>query len=180
MTAPLSADTLEREGFGGFLTIGQLYRSDCLEVPDEPGVYVVLARGEAPHGFRSRSTAPPWRGQDPTLSAEGLAARWIQDAELLYVGRAPGPGVRNRLRQRIKRFLRFGHGRVVAHWSGRVIWQLEESSRLEVAWRTCGDAEEAARLEAEVLSRFERQHGAAPYANLTDSAADTHDGGGGA
>jgi len=170
-----SAGSPEAEGFAGFLTIGQLHRSDCLEVPDEPGVYIVLARGQAPHGFLRRNTAPVWRGQDPTLPVETLGARWVEGAELLYASAAPGPGVRSRLRQRIKRFLRFGHGKVVAHWSGHAIWQLKESSRLVIAWRECVSAEEASRLSAELLARFERQHGVPPFANLRDEAAVTGD-----
>jgi hypothetical protein len=175
MRDPDTAASLEVEGFAGFLTIGQLHRSDCLEVPDEPGVYVVLTRGEAPHGFLRRSTAPVWRGHDPTLPVEALGARWIEGAELLYAGAAPGPGVRSRLRQRIKRFLRFGHGRVVAHWSGHAIWQLKESSRLVVAWRECGSAEDASRLNTDLLARFERRHGALPFANVGGRATDAED-----
>jgi len=178
MPDPVSAVLLEAEGFEGFLTIGQLHRSDCLEVPDEPGVYVVLARGEAPHGFLRRNTAPVWRGQDPTLPVEALGARWIEGAELLYVSAAPGPGVRSRLRQRIKRFLRFGHGKVVAHWSGHVIWQLRESSRLVVAWRPCDSAGEAARTSTELLARFEHRHGAPPFANVRGGPAGAEDEGG--
>jgi len=173
-----SASSLEAEGFAGFFTIGQLHRSDCLEVPDEPGIYVVLARDSAPHGFLRRNTAPVWRGQDPTRAVEALGARWIEGAELLYIAAAPGPGVRSRLRQRIKRFLRFGHGKVVAHWSGHVIWQLKESSRLVIAWHACESADEAVRLSAELLARFERRHGAPPFANLRDEAPVAGDEGG--
>jgi hypothetical protein len=166
-----SAASLEAEGFAGFLTFGQLHRSDCLEVPDEPGVYVVLARGEAPHGFLLRSTAPVWRRHDPTLPTEALLERWVEGTELLYAGVAPGPGVRSRLRQRTKRFLRFGHGKVVAHWSGHAIWQLKESSRLLLAWRACASAEEAASLGTELLAGFERRHGSPPFANLRGETA---------
>jgi len=178
MRDPGSAALLEAEGFVGFLTVGQLHRSDCLEVPDEPGVYVVITRGEAPHGFLRRSPAPVWRGQDPTLPVEALGARWIEGAELLYVGAAPGPGVRSRLRQRIKRFLRFGHGKVVAHWSGHAIWQLKESSRLGVAWRPCASADEAASMSTDLLARFERRHGAPPFANVQSGPAGAEDEGG--
>ena len=175
MFTPISAAMLEAEGFAGFVTIGQLHRSGCAEVPDERGVYVVLVRGDAPHGFLARSTAPLWRKQDPTEREDVLAAHWVEGARLLYVGLAPGPGVRSRLRQRVKRFLRFGHGSVVAHWAGRYIWQLRESSRLEVAWRSCGEAEDPAAIERALLARFERQHGALPFANARGVSA-TEDG----
>jgi hypothetical protein len=82
------------------------------------------------------------------------------------------------LRQRIKRFLRFGHGKVVAHWSGHAIWQLKESSRLVITWRECASTEEAARLSADLLARFDRRHGAPPFANLEGEAKDAGDEGG--
>ena len=172
MTPPDSIAALETEGFEGFLTIGQLHREACLGVPDERGVYVVLVRGDAPHEFRARSSAPLWRGQDPSVPIEELAARWVEGATVLYIGRARGPGVRNRLRQRIKRFLRYGHGKVVAHWGGRAIWQLGEASRLVVAWRPCSESEDAAVLEDAFLAAFQRAHGVLPFANLRQEAAD--------
>lgn len=160
-----SAAALEAQGFRGFVTIGQLHSDGCLEVPDERGVYVVLARGDAPHGFLARSSAPAWRGREPSLPLEELARHWVPGATILYVGRAAGPGVRSRLRQRVKRYLRFGHGKVVAHWGGRQIWQLRESSRLVIAWCACGPELDPARLEAELLRDFEQRHGAPPFAN---------------
>ena len=176
MTPPDPLAALEAEGFRGFITIGQLHREGSAGVPDERGVYVVLVRGEAEHEFRPRSSAPAWRGMDPTVPVEELAAHWVEGATLLYVGRARGPGVRSRLRQRIKRYLRFGHGRVVAHWGGRFIWQLREPSRLVIAWRTCSEAEDVARIEGDLLARFERYHGALPFANLRGETATDDDG----
>jgi hypothetical protein len=168
MLAPITPGVLQADGFAGFLTIGQLHRSGCLEVPDAPGIYVVLMRDEAPHGFMRCSSAPVWRRQDPSVAESVLTAKWVEGAGLLYVGRASGPGVRSRLRQRLKRFLRFGHGSVVAHWSGRFIWQMREPSRLVLAWRVCDEGEDPARLGADLLSRFEQQYGVLPFANLPD------------
>ena len=81
------------------------------------------------------STARRWRGKDPTLSADELGARWVPHACVLYVGLAPGAGVRHLLQQRVKRFLRFGGGRNVAHWGGRHVWQLADVSTLRIAWQ---------------------------------------------
>ncbi len=178
MTAPDDIGALEAAGFEGFLTIGQLHSSTCLDVPNERGVYVVLTRTMASHAFRSKSSAPVWRGKSPELPVEELAGQWVPGARVLYVGRARGPGVRSRLRQRIKRYLRFGHGKVVTHWGGRLIWQLGEASRLAVAWRVSGDAEDPAVLETLMLEQFEQYYGALPFANLRGESAvdDDHTG----
>ena len=90
---PDSIPALEAEGFSGFLTIGQLHSDACLAVPNELGVYVVLVGGDVPHEFVARSSAPAWRGKDSSVPIEELAARWVPDATVLYVGRARGPGV---------------------------------------------------------------------------------------
>jgi hypothetical protein len=173
MDSPDSIETLRRQGFAGFLTVGQLHRRGCLEVPDEPGVYVVLARERAPHPFFTRSTAPVWRRRDPTVTIPTLAARWRQGATILYVAAALGPGVRSRLRQRIKRMLRFGHGSVVAHWGGRLLWQLGEAGRLVIAWQACATGEDARAVATELLRNFEAHHGGPPFANeATEDGAD--------
>ncbi len=166
MIPPDSIASLEAAGFEGFLTIGQLHSDACQSVPNQRGVYVVLTRGSAPHQFRAKSSAPVWRGKQPALSLEELAEHWVPDASVLYIGRARGPGVRSRLRQRIKRYLRFGHGKVVAHWGGRLIWQLGEASRLVVAWRASDGLEDLADVGSSMLAEFERHYGALPFANL--------------
>ena len=178
MSAPDEIAVLEAAGFGGFITIGQLHSESCLDVPNERGVYVVLARDDASHQLRAKSSAPPWRGKEPAVPVEELAVRWVPKARVLYVGRARGPGVRSRLRQRIKRYLRYGHGKVVAHWGGRLIWQLGEASRLVVAWRVCADAEDPAVLEAGMLEMFEQHYGAPPFANLRNDPVAGDDEGG--
>jgi hypothetical protein len=165
MLPPNHVAQLEADGFTGFVTIGQLHRDGCRVVPDARGVYVVLARSEAPHPFLERSSAPEWRGMSPSLPRDELRARWVEGATLLYVGRACGPGVRHRLRQRIKRYLRFGHGKVVAHWDGRHIWQLGEPSRLVMAWRVSDADDDPAARAAGLLAAFERHYGRLPFAN---------------
>lgn len=175
MSVTFRAEDLATEGFVGFLTVGQLHRSGCFEVPDERGVYVVLRRGEAPHRILPRSQAPAWRGEDPTRPVEDLSARWVEGTELLYAAAAPGSGVRHRLRQRIKRFLRFGHGSVVGHWGGRFVWQLAESSRLVVAWRPCANDQDPHAIVHDLLARFERMYGARPFANPAGEAESNDD-----
>ncbi len=172
MSNPITLATLEAAGFEGFFTIGQVHRESAMGVPDERGVYLVLVRGDAPHEIRARSSAPVWRGQDPAESVEALTERWVADAVLLYAASANGPGVRHRLRQRLKRFLRFGHGKVVGHWSGRAIWQLREASRLVLAWRVCAPEEDPRAITRELLESFEHAHGRLPFANRAEDVPD--------
>lgn len=175
MSLTFRTEDLAAEGFVGFLTVGQLHRSGCFEVPDERGAYLLLRGSEAPHRILPRSQAPAWRGEDPTRPVEELTARWVEDTALLYAAAAPGSGVRHRLRQRVKRLLRFGHGSVVGHWGGRFVWQLAESSRLVVAWRPCSDDEDPHAIVNDLLGRFERTHGVRPFANPSNEAESNDD-----
>jgi hypothetical protein len=86
---------------------------------------------------------------------------------VLCFGHALGPGVRSLLRQRVKRYLRFGHGRHVAHWGGRAVWQLEDRTILRIAWKPM-PKDDAARAEYAYQDRFERHYGALPFANLKE------------
>lgn len=163
--APGSIAFLEAGGFSGLLTVRQLHDEGCLSIPNEPGVYAVVRESLAAPRFRSRSRAPLWRGMDPTRPVEELRERWVAGAQVLYFGRACGPGVRSLLRQRVKRYLRFGHGRVVAHWGGRFVWQLEDADDLLVAWKPTGDVDPR-NVEAGMQQRFSAHYGRLPFANL--------------
>lgn len=159
-----SVARLRDQGFEGFLSVATLRDSRCLEVPVERGVYIAVRDYEGPPEFLARSVAPRFRGQDPTLTLDQLNPRWVPGALVLYVGRAPGPGVRSLLQQRIKRYIRFGQGRVVAHYGGRLIWQLRDHRSLLFAWRTAPDEDPGA-AEARLLAAFRERYGALPFAN---------------
>ncbi len=155
--------TLRAAGFEGFVSARDLRREDCAGVPRDTGVYVMVREsGEAPR-FNPRGTAAFLRGMDPNVKIEALAEKWVAGGCVLYVGRARGPGVRSLLQQRIKRWLRFGEGRNVAHWGGRYVWQLADAYALPIAWKPCADA---AGEEAALLAAFEQAYGAPPFANL--------------
>lgn len=165
---------LRAAGFEGFVAVRDLRRDDCRAVPRENGVYVMVREGAAEPRFNPRGTAAFWRGQDPNVKPEVLAEKWVPGAIVMYVGRAAGTGVRGRLQQRIKRWLRFGEGKNVAHWDGRYVWQLADAYGLPVAWKVCDDA---VREEAALLAAFDGRHGALPFANLRgESAAAEGDG----
>lgn len=160
-----SVAALREHGFEGFLSVATLHDSRCLAVPVERGVYIVARDYDGPSEFLSRSVAPVWRGKDPTLALEALHEKWVAGARVLYIGRACGPGVRSLLQQRVKRYIRFGYGRVVDHWGGRLIWQLRDHRSLRVAWLPTREEDPAA-VEARLQATFVERYGALPFANL--------------
>jgi hypothetical protein len=160
-----SVAELREHGFAGFRSVATLRDSRCLEVPVERGVYIVVRDYDGPPEFLTRSVAPHFRGQDPTLPLEELNQQWVAGARVLYIGRASGPGVRSLLQQRVKRYIRFGQGRVVAHYGGRLIWQLRDHRSLLFAWLPTPD-EDPAVVEARLQAAFVERYGALPFANL--------------
>jgi hypothetical protein len=146
--------TLSAKGFDGFV---RLDRSALSEVPAGPGVYAVLVPPGTRPAFTSQSRGGWFKGKDPSVSDERLQAEWVDDAEIIYIGRSRS------LNTRLLDLLRFGSGEPVGHWGGRLIWQLDESIPLTTAWL---EAPQPEAREAELLEDFRSLHGRLPFANL--------------
>lgn len=158
--------TLREDGFAGFRSFADV---EINRIPQAPGIFAVLQ----PEGFQSqflaRSTAGVFKKKDPSLSADKLAAEWVDGAEVLYVGKA-GPGSKgNRgLRRQIQEFLDFGNGKPPGHWDGRLIWQLANANSLLLAWKElpAGGLNQA---EAKYHADFREAYGRLPFANLVQA-----------
>ncbi|MET7522636.1 hypothetical protein [Streptomyces sp900116325] len=160
--AALTQRDLESRGFSGFIPFEELPN---INVPDESGIYVVLRPSLTAPEFLTASSAG-WRGQrDPTVRTEQLAAKWIQEAHIVYIGKADaGAKAKHGLRGRLRQYGRSGAGSS-GHWGGRYIWQLQDSSSLLVAWCTTPGVKPA-EAEADLIDEFIRLHGKPPFANL--------------
>ena len=141
------------EGFGRLLGLGE----GGTQLPQAPGVYVVLRRSLDAPTFLDRSVGGHFKGEDPTVDTARLSEEWVDGASVLYVGRAAN------LRQRISLLARYGHGLPVAHRGGRLLWQLADHGDLLIAWLETTDQ---VRREAELVAEFEEVFGALPFANL--------------
>lgn len=160
-----SVAQLREYGFQGFLSVGRLRDTRCVEIPAERGVYIVVRDTLLPPKFLEASVGGRFRQMDPSVPMDVLNAHWVDGAMVLYVGRARGPGVRALLQQRVKRYIRFGQGRVVAHYGGRFIWQLKDHRALLLAWMPTPDEDPSA-VEQRLLSSFMQRFVRLPFANL--------------
>ncbi len=159
-----SVQGLKHHGFCGFVRFDELPHSN---VPSEPGVYVVLRDSAEPVTFREKSPAGAFKGREPSVSPQRLGEKWIDDAVVVYIGKAGTGKSSHGLRRRLDQYRRHGLGENVGHWGGRYIWQLEDAADLRVAWRCCAEGTDAEDVESGLLGAFAMDHGGRlPFANL--------------
>ncbi len=151
---------LQDEGFHGFVTIRKLRQEGLDDVPTNAGVYVVLREIGTPPKFLESNPGGHFRGRDPTISKEELYKRWVKGAHVIYIGKSKN------LRRRLRQLKNFGNGMPVAHWGGRVLWQIENSSEFVVAWKRAAKGQDPADLEQQLLQEFHEIHNQKPFANL--------------
>ena len=119
---------------------------------------MVSYSGGNPVTYAERSCGGWFKGEDPTVSREVLIANWVDDAEVVYIGKA------DNIRRRLREFADFGAGKPVGHRGGRLIWQLANIDRLLVAWKeTPGRV--PFDVETALISQFRQAYGKPPFAN---------------
>ena len=143
---------LETAGFVGWLPFPAIRTSAC---PSAGGVYVITYSGGKRATFAERSCGGWFKGKDPTVPPEALAANWV---EVVYIGKA------DQLKRRLTQFADFGTCKAIGHWGGRLIWQLPCIDELLVAWKeTPGRV--PVEIEAELVASFRQAYGKPPFAN---------------
>ena len=156
MKNQFSRPALASDGFLGWIGFDDLREAN--PCPTSSGAYVVTRTSRSAPCFLDQSCGGWFKDRNPTVPKEHLLANWVEDAEVIYIGKA------NNLRRRVREYARFGAGHKTGHWGGRLIWQLGDSSKLLVAWKET-PLREPATVEAEMLNQFHRAYGAPPFAN---------------
>ncbi|BDZ47166.1 hypothetical protein [Naasia aerilata] len=159
----LTRSGLTAAGFQGFVQVADLA---TVELPAEPGIYVVIREGGGTPAFRGENVGGWFKGTDPSVALESLEDAWVDDQELLYVGGTGDGDSASTLRDRMGLLRRFAAGEPVGHWGGRYLWQLHDRHRLLVAWKVVPPTG-VKPAKAALLSEFWDRHGALPFANLS-------------
>lgn len=162
----MTKKTLTADGFAGFRAFEDL---EIMRVPQGPGIFAVLKPAAFEPRFLAKSAAGTFRKKDPSLKKEALAAEWVAEADVLYLGKASAGSQGNRgLRKQVQEFVDYGRGRPIIHWDGRLLWQLADSEDLIIAWKELPAAEVNV-AEASYHAEFRRLYGSLPFANLVQS-----------
>lgn len=157
-------DEIKDNGFNGFKKIRSLW-TDSSDIPDKPGVYLVLRDTKSPMQFIEPGVGGFFKGKDPNIPLEKLTREVIPNTIVVYIGKAGSLSGKSTLRSRIRQYLRFGQGKNIGHWGGRYIWQLKDHSDLLLCWKVIID-EEPRVVEQNLLQLFETTYGKKPFANI--------------
>jgi hypothetical protein len=154
---------LAEQGFSGFVRFSDLPTAG---VPTDPGVYVVVRPATTDPVFLPSSAAGWLKGKDPSVPIAVLENAWVEEASVMYIGKANLGSTGDRgLRKRLEEYRSHGTGKRTPHGGGRYIWQLADRDDLLVGWRPTADAD-ARSLERQMIVEFEKAYQKRPFANL--------------
>lgn len=159
-------DDIKSKGFKGFKTIRDLW-TDKSDIPDIKGVYLLLTPTPDRPTFINPGVGGYFKGKDPNLPIDQLKDNWVTGSQVVYIGKAGSLTGQSTLKKRIKQYLRFGQGKNVGHWGGRLIWQLTNHPDLTFCWQTT-NGQNPRDVERTLINDFVQQFGSRPFANLTN------------
>lgn len=150
---------LKSQSFGTYIatTLDTLYRNECRGIPDEPGVYWVLAPDGVP--IRFKPAAPNHAA--PLYPVDLLTQKYAgcRDKQVLYIGKAGG---KKGLRQRLQQYMKYGRNEAINHKGGRAIWQIQNTGMLLLTYTPCPDC---VMREHQLLRDYKAVNGCYPLAN---------------
>lgn len=150
--------------FTGFQTVAH-YRENLHQIPKEAGVYILLRSGSEKPSFLAVGSGGRFKDREPNVPLTELAVNWVEEASVVYIGKAGSTSGSATLRSRIDQLLKFGAGMKIGHWGGRLLWQLADHESLVLAWKEI-QGTEPKEVESEMISEFKNYYGKRPFANL--------------
>jgi len=158
-------EILIEAGYGGLKSIKDLWFNRTV-IPIVKGVYLVINPAFQQTEFINPGVGGFFKGKDPNISISELEKNHIDDSQVVYIGKAGSPTNKATLNSRIGQYLRFGLGKNVGHWGGRLIWQLKNYENLIFCWKPTPNTDPKI-IKKQLLNELINQFGARPFANLT-------------
>ncbi len=152
-------DEIKKAGFIGFKKMSELFLDSSM-LPDNNGVYLVLNVDNKPGEFLTVGSGGHFKGKDPNISLADLKSNWVDNTNVVYIGKATS------LRSRLRQYFSFGQGKNIGHYGGRLIWQIKYSKDLVVCWKSL--TTDPREFEADLIQQFVKTYGCRPFANLAN------------
>jgi len=152
-------DEIKKAGFTGFKKMSELFLDSSM-LPDNNGVYLVLNIDNKPGEFLTVGSGGHFKGKDPNISLVDLKSNWVDNTNVVYIGKATS------LRSRLRQYFSFGQGKNIGHYGGRLIWQIKYSKDLVVCWKSL--TTDPRQFEADLIQQFVKTFGCRPFANLAN------------
>jgi len=162
----ISIEELKESGFQGFKSINAL-QINAASIPVHKGIYLIVIPDNFLVTLVEQGSGGFFKGKNPNVSLIELESNWVENANIVYIGKGGGSSSNATLQSRLKQYMRFGEGKAVGHWGGRYIWQLKNSGELIVCWKSLTE-EEPALYESALICEFRKTYGKRPFANLKD------------
>lgn len=164
----MTSQNLREMGFQGFVKVQDLMK-DISCVPDRKGVYAIIRFSTGEPRFLKVGTGGHFKNKEPNVLVSELEKNWLDDTDILYIGKAGSLTGDATLRSRLYQYMQFGQGYNVGHWGGRYIWQLADRKSLMVCWLPTLHSQEPEVVEKGFIQDFKlAHHGNRPFANLRD------------
>lgn len=157
---------IKESGFSGFVKLEHLFVNSSL-IPDIKGVYMILCIKNKSPEFLEIGTGGHFKGKNPNISLTELKHNWVENTQVVYIGKAGGDDSKATLRSRLTQYFRFGQGKNVGHYGGRLIWQIKNSKELLVCWKPLPN-DDPRSVEAELIRDFVTKYKKRPFANLAN------------
>lgn len=152
-------EEIKKAGFIGFKKMSELFLESSM-LPDTNGVYIVLNVDNKPGEFLTVGSGGHFKGRDPNISLAELKTNWVDNTKVVYIGKATS------LKSRLRQYFRFGQGKNIGHYGGRLIWQIKYSKDLVVCWKSI--TTDPREYEADLIQQFVSIYGCRPFANLAN------------
>lgn len=157
-------DDLKQNNFKGFISIEKLWEDNSM-IPNTKGIYLIL-NPNLDNKFMEKGVGGFFKNKNPNISINELANEFVPNSLIIYIGKAGTIKNKSTIKTRLKQYLKFGQGKKIGHWGGRLIWQLKNHKDLLVCWKTI-DNKEPREIEAKLILEYQKQFNEKrPFANL--------------
>ena len=163
---PINIESINISGFVGFKIISELkINPSC--IPEIKGVYLVIRPDNTNVEFVKKGSGGFFKDKNPNVPINELRNNWIDEAQIIYIGKAGGSDSNSNLKSRLKEYLNFGQGKKVGHSGGRYIWQIKDINNYIICWKELPN-DEPRIIEKQLLEAFKQKFNDLPFANLSN------------